>query len=323
MKTPAHPWQHDHDFHRHDASAERGTRAVLWITLAAMLLEITAGWWLGSMALLADGWHMSSHAIAIGLSVTAYAASRRLKTDTRFAFGTWKIEVLGGFASALLLLGVAALMAVASVHRLLEPQPIQFQEAIVVAVIGLLVNVACATILGRVHHHGHDHGHGEHGHPAHAHHHHDLNLRSAYLHVLADAMTSVLAIVALVGGWISGWVWLDPVMGLVGAVLVALWAKGLIAETSRVLLDREMDHPVVQEIREVIGSLQATAPVELVDLHVWRVARDAYACTLTLVSGDPALTPHQVRQALAVHEELVHCTVEIHQLPNSSTLAAM
>lgn len=305
MKTLAPPWQHDHDFHRHNEAAERGTRAVLWITLVAMVLEITAGWWLGSMALLADGWHMSSHAAAIGVSALAYAASRRLKRDPRFAFGTWKIEILGGFASALFLLGVAALMAVASVQRLFEPQPIQFREAIGVATVGLLVNVVCALILGRVHHHdqGHDHGH---------HHHDDLNLRSAYLHVVADALTSVLAIVALVGGWIWGWVWLDPAMGLVGAVLVARWAKGLMSDTSRVLLDREMDHPVVEEIREVIQSLETTAPVDLVDLHVWRVARNAYACTLTVVSSDPGLTPHQVRQALAVHEELVHCTIEIH-----------
>lgn len=311
----AHPWQHDHDFHRPNESAERGTRAVLWITLVAMVLEITAGWWLGSMALLADGWHMSSHAAAIGVSALAYAASRRLKGDPRFAFGTWKIEVLGGFASALFLLGVAALMAVASLQRLFEPQPIQFREAIGVAVIGLLVNVVCALILGRVHHHGHGHA-GHDNHHAHGHHHNehhdDLNLRSAYLHVLADALTSVLAIVALVGGWVWGWVWLDSVMGLVGAVLVALWAKGLIAETSRVLLDREMDHPVVEEIREVIEALDTAAPVKLIDLHVWRVARDAYACALSVVTDDPTLTPHRVRQALAIHEELVHCTVEIH-----------
>lgn len=318
MSALAHPWQHGHDFHRQNESAERGTRAVLWITLVAMVLEITAGWWLGSMALLADGWHMSSHAAAIGVSALAYAASRRLKDDSRFAFGTWKIEVLGGFASALFLLGVAALMAVVSVQRLFEPQPIQFREAIGVAVLGLLVNVVCAVILGRAHQHGHEHsGHGRHDAHGHHHHHDDLNLRSAYLHVLADALTSVLAVVALIGGWVWGWVWLDPVMGLVGAVLVAIWARKLIADTSRVLLDREMDHPVVEEIREVIETLAKTAPVELVDLHVWRVARDAYACTLTVVTRDPGLTPNKVRQALAVHEELVHCTVEIHLEPNN------
>jgi cation diffusion facilitator family transporter len=258
---------------------------------------------------------MSSHAAAIGVSALAYATSRRLQHDQRFAFGTWKIEVLGGFASALFLLGVAALMVVTSVERMFNPAPIQFREAVVVACIGLLVNVVCAVILGRVHHHDHDHhppGVHRGGH-AHANHHHeDLNLRSAYMHVIVDALTSVLAIVALVGGWVWGWVWLDPVMGLVGAVLVAVWAKGLIAETSRVLLDREMDHPVVNEIREVIGQLPAQGRVELTDLHVWRVARDAYACALVVVSSDAALTPARIRQALAIHEELVHCTIEIH-----------
>ena len=311
------PWHHAHDFHRPDASAERGTRAVLWITLVAMVLEIAAGAWLGSMALLADGWHMGSHAAAIGVSVLAYVATRRLRHDQRFAFGTWKIEVLGGFASALFLLGVAGLMAVASVQRLFEPQPIQYREAIGVAVLGLLVNVVCAVILGRVHGHGHghehQHGHGHHGHAAHGHQHEDLNLRSAYLHVLADALTSVLAIVALAGGWLWGWSWLDPVMGLVGAVLVAVWARGLIVDTSRVLLDREMDHPVVDEIREVVATLNTRGPTVLTDLHVWRVGRDAYACTLTLVSEDPDLSPARVHHALGIHEELVHCTVEIHR----------
>ena len=177
--------------------------------------------------------------------------------------------------------------------------------------------MVCAVILGRVHGHGdgheHQHGHGHHGHAAHGHQHEDLNLRSAYLHVLADALTSVLAILALAGGWFWGWSWLDPVMGLVGAVLVAVWARGLIVDTSRVLLDREMDHPVVDEIREVVATLNTRGPTVLTDLHVWRVGRDAYACTLTLVSEDPDLSPARVHHALGIHEELVHCTVEIHR----------
>ena len=311
MNTALPPWQHPHHFHVSRAAAERGTRWVLGITLITMVVEITAGWWLGSMALLADGWHMSSHAAAIGVSVGAYALSRRLKDDPRFAFGTWKIEVLGGFASALLLLGVAVLMAVASVERLLHPQTIRFQEAIAVAVLGLVVNVACALILGRAHRHEEDHAHGSHDHD-HGHSHADLNLRAAYVHVVTDALTSVLAIVALLGGWVWGWVWLDPAMGIVGAALVGWWAKGLLASTSRVLLDREMDHPVVEEIREVIQQLDTEGPLHLVDLHVWRVGTRGYACTLTVVCEDPALTPDRVRQALGVHEELVHCTIEIH-----------
>jgi len=306
-------------------AAERSTRAVLWITLAAMVLEISAGWWSGSMALMADGWHMGSHAAAIGVSVLAYAASRRLAADPRFAFGTWKIEVLGGFASALFLLGVAALMAVGSIERLLSPQPIRYLEAVAIAVLGLVVNVACALILGRVHHHGHDHGHGHHhgqGHARDAHdhhhhdhphdHHHDLNLKSAYLHVVADAATSVLAIVALAGGWIWGWSWLDPLMGLVGAVLVALWARGLVIDTGKVLLDREMDHPVVDEIREAVESGPAEAGTRITDLHVWRVGKQVYSCAMTVVTRDRSLTPDAVRERLSVHEEIVHSTIEIH-----------
>ena len=308
--TPA-ATPHHHDFHTDTHAAERGTRTVLWITLTAMVVEITAGWWYGSMALLADGWHMSSHAVAIGVTVLAYAAARRLANDHRFAFGTWKIEVLGGFASAWLLLGVAALMLVASVDRYFDPQPIRYREAVAVAVLGLVVNLVCAWILARAghdhgHHHGHDHGHGD------DHQHGDMNLRSAYLHVLADALTSVLAIVALLGGWVWGWDWLDPLMGVVGAVLVAVWAKGLIRDTSTVLLDREMDHPVVAEIREVVENLAPAGSASVTDLHVWRVGRGSFACAMTVLTDDPALNAQHMRQALSVHEEVVHATIEIH-----------
>lgn len=199
-------WIHDHVFHISNEAAERSTRVVMWITAITMVVEITAGWWFNSMALLADGWHMSSHAVAIGLSAFAYATARRYARDPRFAFGTWKIEILGGFASAIFLLGVAVMMLVGSVERMVSPQPIQYKEAIVIAILGLVVNVVCALILGKAHHHdhGHSHGHGhEHAHGDH-HHHHDLNLQSAYLHVIADAATSVLAIAALFGGWILG-----------------------------------------------------------------------------------------------------------------------
>lgn len=320
------PWVHDHSFATGDTrQAERSTRVVMWITLAAMMVEIAGGWWFNSMALMADGWHMSSHAVAIGLSAAAYAAARRYAGDPRFAFGTWKIEVLAGFASAIFLLGVAALMVVGSVERLLSPQPIQYQQAMVVAAAGLAVNVVCAWILGHAHHHdGHGHGH-HHGH-SHGHaHHEDLNLKSAYLHVVADAATSVLAIVALAGGWLYGWAWLDPVMGIVGAGLVAWWAKGLVADTSRVLLDREMDHPVVQEIREVIEQPGDPAGTRVTDLHVWRIGEGIYACALTVVTRDAALTADILRQRLAVHEEVVHSTIEVHlhpdAVPGRSTIA--
>lgn len=276
-----------------------------------MVIEIAAGWWLNSMALLADGWHMSSHALAIGLSAVAYVTARRYSSDPRFTFGTWKIEILGGFASAICLLGVAALMVFGSIERIVFPQVIQYQEAIVIAVIGLVVNIVCAWILGRAHHHHHDHDHG-HAH-SHAHDsHHDLNLKSAYLHVVADAATSILAIMALLGGWIYGWSWLDPVTGLVGAALVAIWARGLIVETGKVLLDREMDHPVVQEIREAVEAGSSSGVDKIVDLHVWRVGKQVYSCAMSIVTNDQTLTPEIVRQRISIQEEIVHSTIEIH-----------
>ncbi len=321
-------WIHDHAFDEGSEKAERSTRLVMWITAAMMVVEIAAGWWYNSMALLADGWHMSSHAVAIGLSALAYATARRYAQDPRFAFGTWKIEVLAGFASAIFLLGVAVMMVVGSVERILSPQPIHYQEAMLVGVLGLMVNMVCAMLLGNAHHHdhgqGHHHGHHdhhpenhhdhhqEHHHQLHQEHHHDLNLKSAYLHVIADAATSVLAIVALAGGWMYGWSWLDPVMGLLGAVLVAVWSKELIVQTGKVLLDREMDHPVVDEIRDVVEADQASGATHITDLHVWRVGKKVYSCALTVVTQNRLLTPKVIRQRLAVHEEIVHATIEIH-----------
>jgi cation diffusion facilitator family transporter len=307
------PWTHEHVFDTGNAAGERGTRAVMGITAVMMLVEIAAGWWYNSMALLADGFHMSSHALAIGLSAFAYAAARRHAGDSRYAFGTWKIEVLGGFASAILLLVVVALMVIGSIDRIMSPQPIRYPEAMVVAAIGLMVNVVSALILGAAHHHDHDEHAHEHTGPTQHDPHHDLNLKSAYVHVLADAATSVLAIVALGGGWLYGWSWLDPVMGLVGALVVALWAKNLIAETGKVLLDREMDHPVVAEIREAVEGSPDHGEARVADLHVWRVGKRSYACALSIVTRDPALTPNRVRAWLSQHEEIVHATIEIHQ----------
>jgi cation diffusion facilitator family transporter len=304
-------WEHKHQYGTGNAAAERGTRLVLWITVATMLIEIVAGWWFNSMAVLADGWHMSSHALAIGLSAFAYSAARKYANDPSFAFGTWKIEVLASYTSAIFLLGVAGAMVFGSLDRLWSPQPIHYAEAMAVAAAGLAVNLVCAMILGQAHdHHGHDHHH-EHDHHHHDHH-HDLNLKAAYIHVLTDAMTSVLAIAALAGGWLWGWAWLDPATGLVGAILVAVWAKNLIMQSGRVLLDREMDHPVVAEIREVIDTLPQSGATQITDLHVWRVGNGAYACSLSLLTHDPALTPLDIRRALSVHAELVHITTEIH-----------
>jgi len=204
------------------------------------------------------------------------------------------------------------MMVFGSVERIMSPQPIHYQEAIVVAVVGLVVNIVCAMILGGAHDHHRHEAHGD-DHHHHDEHHHDLNLKSAYLHVIADAATSVLAIVALVGGWSYGWSWLDPVMGIVGAVLVAVWAKNLLSETGRVLLDREMDRPVVEEIREVVETGQEAGDTRITDLHVWRVGKSSYSCAISLLTHDATLTPNRVRQLLAVHEEIVHTTIEIQQ----------
>jgi cation diffusion facilitator family transporter len=302
-------YTHGHVFNLGNPAAERGTRIVMWVTAVMMVVEIAGGWWLNSMALLADGWHMSSHAIAIGLSAFAYAAARRYASDQRFAFGTWKIEVLAGFASAIFLLGIAALMVVTSVERFFVPQPIHYVQAIPIAIVGLIVNVACALILGNAHHQGPEVDDAHHnGHSGHA---HDLNLRSAYIHVVADAATSVLAITALTGGLLLGWAWLDPIMGIVGAAVVAVWAWSLIKQTSKVLLDSEMDHPVVQEIREALESPQVTDGSQVTDLHVWRVGKLSFAAALTVVTHDTTLTAARVREKLAVHQEIAHVTVEI------------
>ena len=308
ISSAAAEWQHSHIFDEGNPLAERNTRRVVFLTAAMMIAEIIGGYVFNSMALLADGWHMSSHALALGLSVLAYGAARRYAHDGRFAFGTWKIEVLAGYTSALFLVGVAALMLYQSIERLISPTPIHYEQAIAVAVVGLLVNLACAWLLkdGHGHDHHHHHGHAHHDHD----HHHDLNLRSAYIHVIADAATSVLAIVALFGGMLWGASWLDPVMGIVGAGLVGLWAYGLLRDTGRVLLDAEMDAPVVEEIREVVAA--SPVPAEIADLHVWRVGKGKYACILSLVTqGD--VQPDEFRRMLGIHEELVHVTVEVNR----------
>ena len=300
-----------HVFDQGNPAAERNTRWAVLLTVVVMVAEIIGRILFNSMALLADGWHMSSHALALGLSLLAYAAARRFARDGRFTFGTWKIEVLGGYTSALCLVAVAGLMLYHSVQRLFSPVPIHYDQAILLAALGLVVNLVCAFLLrdSPDHHHGHEqHDHEHHDHD----HHQDLNLRSAYLHVLTDAATSVLAIVALTGGKFWGADWLDPVMGLVGAGLVGIWAFGLLRDTGRVLLDAEMDAPVVAEIVEVIE--QGPVAAEIVDFHVWRVGRGKYACILSLLVEEQ-VEPEQFKERLSVHDELVHVTVEVNQRP--------
>lgn len=293
--------KHTDTFNDSNPLAKKNTMRVVVITAIMMVAEIVAGYVFNSMALLADGWHMSSHALALGLAVIAYSLSHNLTHDPRFAFGTWKIEILASYTSAIFLLFVAGLMAYQSIERLISPSLIHYDEAIFIAAIGLAVNLLCAWLLKDGHHHGHDH----HGHD---HHHHDLNLRSAYIHVIADAATSVLAIVALIGGKVWGASWLDPVMGIAGAFLVASWSLGLLRDSGKILLDAEMNAPVVAEIREVIANSPTKA--QITDLHVWRVGKNCYACILGL-STAADVSADYFRRQLEIHEELVHITVEV------------
>jgi cation diffusion facilitator family transporter len=303
-------WEPSHDYRPLETTAERQAWRVAALTGATMLVEIVAGYAFNSMALLADGWHMASHMLAIGLTALAYLLARRYAHDPRFAFGTWKIEVLAGFASSLMLLAVVAMLAFESLWRLWQPQAIAFDMALWVAVVGLLVNLASAWLLRDPHQHGHGHTHA---HGDHAHDHaapsagKDLNRHAAFVHVLADALTSVAAIVALLGGLLFGWSWLDPLMGVVGALIIAVWAKGLLIETAKVLLDREMDSPVVERVRTALAE---EADTELADLHLWRVGRAQFACIVSVVTHGRA-TADRYKDRLAGIDELVHVTVEV------------
>jgi cation diffusion facilitator family transporter len=303
----APPHEHDHVFLAadHDANARR-TLWVVALTAVMMVIEILAGWWTGSMALLADGFHMATHAGALAVAAAAYAYARKHAASRRYSFGTGKVGDLAGFASALVLAVIAIGVGVESVRRLFEPLSIAFMEAIVIAVMGLAVNLASAALLSGGHHHGHHHHghdhHHDHGHERHHNHGHDNNLRSAYMHVLADALTSVLAIVALIAGRQFGWTWLDPIMGVVGAVVIARWAWGLMRDTAAVLLDATDDH-VAEEMREL---LEGPGDARILDLHVWKVGPQAHAAIVS-VAG---LSGEVVRERLVPVHELRHLTVE-------------
>jgi cation diffusion facilitator family transporter len=290
-----------HDFVPDFSKAERRTRMVIGITAAMMIVEIVAGVMSHSMALLADGWHMSTHVIAFVITALAYYFARRHAANERFSFGTGKIGVLGGFTSAVILSIVAFLMAGESGRRLFVPLTIHFNEAIGIACIGLLVNLSCAALLSGAHHHeSHDHGEGHH-------HHHDLNLRAAYLHVLADAFTSLLAILALTGGKFFGWAWLDPVVGLVGSGVVFSWAYNLMRDTSGILLDcTPLSSDLPEEIRR---SIESDKDSIVTDLHVWQIGAGKFAAIVSIVAHAPR-TSDDYRDRLREHAELVHVTIE-------------
>ena len=295
-------WQHPHDFAVIQEHGEKRTRQVLIITAVTMLFEIAAGMAFGSMALLADGWHMGTHVAAFLITIFAYRFAKKHAASTAFAFGTGKVSVLGGFASAIVLIVVALIMLVESGQRILAPQPIHFNEAIGVAALGLLVNIACAFLLQGHHDHGHAHDDDCH------HHHHDHNLKSAYLHVLADALTSVLAIAALTCGKYLGWNWLDPLMGIVGALVITRWAYGLVRETGGILLDGSISTKELAAIKE---KIEGTLDNRIADMHVWKVGPAHYAAILSIVTHYPQKTDYY-KELLRDFPNLAHLTVEIH-----------
>jgi cation diffusion facilitator family transporter len=294
-------WQHSHDFCAETDTGERGTRRVLLLTLFMMLAELVGGWKLHSMALFADGCHMGTHVAAFLITIIAYWFARRHARDARYSFGTGKVGVLGAFTSAIVLAAVAVFMAGESVNRLFHPLPIHFNEALVVASIGLAVNVVSAWLLKDSHTHADHPGHGHH-------HHHDLNLKAAYLHVLADAVTSLLAILALTGGKVFGWTWLDPVMGLVGSGVIAQWAYGLVRDTNAILLDKE---PETTDLNgEIRRAIESDGDTRIADLHIWQVGLNQFAAIVSVVAHVPKC-PADYKALLAEHEELVHLTVEV------------
>ena len=298
-------WQHSHNFARINRRGESRTKWVLVLTFTTMLVEIVAGMQFHSMALLADGWHMSTHVMAFMIAIFAYRYSRIHEQDQTFAFSPAKVSVLGGFASSVALAMVAFMMMAESAERLVAPQAIQFDEAILVAVAGLVINLLSALLLSD-HHHEHHHHEHEHHHD-HEHHHHDHNLRAAYLHVMADAMTSVLAIVALLAGKYYGWDWLDSVMGFVGALVILVWAWGLIKETSPVLLDQGIDQHYRQAI---LDTLEEDGECRVSDIHIWRISPSHHAAIIVLVTRFPR-PPSYYKTLLANFVHLDHVTVEV------------
>ncbi|MCD1280314.1 cation transporter [Psychrobacter sp. CCUG 69069] len=304
MKESTIQWEHSHDFGVDSAQNKSKVKIVFWLTTIIMVLEIAAGTWSGSMALLADGWHMGTHSAAFLIAIFAYSYAKKNANNKTFSFGTGKVNYLGGFASAIALAIVALLMILESVQRIIEPNNIHFNEAIIVAVVGLIVNIVSAFILKDDHHH-HDH-HGDSDH----HHDHDHNMKAAYLHVLADALTSVLAIVALLTGKYMGIIWIDPVMGIVGAIVILHWSYGLIKESSTVLLDKSVDVSTFEKISQTLDKRNTI----INDIHVWKIASTHQAAILSVSSQSPLSTEEYKKILSESLPQLSHVSVEINKI---------
>jgi cation diffusion facilitator family transporter len=326
------PHAHDlsafaHSHHFSDTAAPRRERAlwwVTWITLATMALELAAGYWSGSLALVADGWHMGTHALALGGAALAAHVSRRVHGSARFAFGGWKIEVLAAYTSGLLLLAVGIWIGIDALAAFTVARQVAYGEAMVVAALGLGVNLACALVLARAgghahahHHDAHDpaHGHGT-GHAAHGH--GDHNFAAAYLHVVADAFTSVLAIVALAGGYWWGWSWLDPAVALVGALVIGRWAVTVLRDAARALVDASTPPHLAAQVRALI---EGDGDAKLADLHLWQVGPQAYAAALSIVADRPQPCA-QYAARLETLAALKHATIEVHRCTGTATHTA-
>jgi cation diffusion facilitator family transporter len=327
------PFAHSHHFG--DEGAPARTRAlwwVTWITLATMALELAAGYWAGSLALVADGWHMGTHALALGGAALAAHVSQRVRGSARFTFGGWKIEVLSAYTSGLLLLAVGVWIGIDALRAFGAPRSVAWGEAMSVAVLGLVVNLACAAILARASggaHHAHGHGaahahrHDGQAHPhrhdaAHDHgraHAHDHNYGAAYMHVLADALTSVLAIVALAGGLWWGLGWLDPAVALVGALVIGRWAIGVLRDSARALVDASAPPRLAAQVRALI---EGDGDAKLADLHVWQVGHGCYAAALSIVADHPQAPAHYGARLKAVRS-LRHATIEVHRCTGEAT----
>jgi cation diffusion facilitator family transporter len=295
---PLTQWQHSHNFSSNSQLAEKSASRVMILTAVMMAAEIIAGIWFGSMALLADGWHMATHVAAFGITLFAYHYARAHADNPRFTFGTGKVSVLGGFSSAVALAVVALVMALESILRLINPQVIHFNNAIGVAVLGLIVNLVCGWMLREQPHRDSEDVHAGH---------HDHNLKAAYFHVLADALTSVLAILALISGKYFGWTWMDAIMGIVGAAVITRWSYGLIRDTSHILLDSSANEGLRSAIR---SAIEQDADSRIADMHVWYLGPHHFSASLSVVTHHPN-TPEYYKHLLSDIPHLAHVMVEV------------